>query len=182
MAKDDDLRPDILAAKKRLQSTMGSGREIKKLVTYLDEGERVDAMVGGQYGKGMGLLTLTDRRLLFIIDGMTTKTSEDFPLSRVSSVGWNGGMMTGTITIFASGNKAEIKNVSKDNGKEFVDLVRPRIADGQPSPAAAAPAPAVAHQSAPVDVADQLMKLATLRDQGILSDEEFAAQKAKLLG
>lgn len=32
------------------------------------------------------------------------------------------------------------------------------------------------------DLADQLTKLATLRDQGILSDEEFAAQKAKLLG
>jgi hypothetical protein len=33
-----------------------------------------------------------------------------------------------------------------------------------------------------VDLADQLRKLATLRDEGILSDEEFAAQKAKLLG
>jgi hypothetical protein len=34
----------------------------------------------------------------------------------------------------------------------------------------------------PVDVADQLRKLAALRDEGILSDEEFAAQKARLLG
>ena len=42
----------------------------------------------------------------------------------------------------------------------------------QPPPAAAAP----------VDVADQLRKLANLRDEGILSDEEFAAQKARLLG
>jgi hypothetical protein len=30
-------------------------------------------------------------------------------------------------------------------------------------------------------VADELSKLAKLRDQGILTDEEFAAQKAKLL-
>jgi hypothetical protein len=30
--------------------------------------------------------------------------------------------------------------------------------------------------------ADELVKLAQLRDQGILTDEEFAAQKAKLLG
>ena len=42
---------------------------------------------------------------------------------------------------------------------------------------AQAPAPEAA-----VDVADQLRKLAELRDQGILTDEEFAAQKAKLLG
>ena len=34
----------------------------------------------------------------------------------------------------------------------------------------------------PVDLADQLRKLASLRDEGILSEEEFAAQKAKLLG
>lgn len=33
-----------------------------------------------------------------------------------------------------------------------------------------------------IDVADQLRKLADLREQGTLSDEEFAAQKAKLLG
>ncbi|TFV64066.1 UNVERIFIED_ORG: SHOCT domain-containing protein [Bacillus sp. AZ43] len=32
------------------------------------------------------------------------------------------------------------------------------------------------------DLADRLRKLAELRDAGILTDEEFAAQKAKLLG
>lgn len=31
-------------------------------------------------------------------------------------------------------------------------------------------------------VADELVKLAGLRDAGVLTDEEFAAQKAKLLG
>lgn len=42
----------------------------------------------------------------------------------------------------------------------------------------AAPAPA----AEPVDVADQLQKLAQLKDQGVLTEAEFAAQKAKLLG
>jgi hypothetical protein len=32
-----------------------------------------------------------------------------------------------------------------------------------------------------VDVVAQLRSLAELRDQGILTDEEFAAQKAKIL-
>lgn len=32
-----------------------------------------------------------------------------------------------------------------------------------------------------VDVADQLRKLAELREAGVLTEEEFAAQKAKLL-
>jgi hypothetical protein len=45
--------------------------------------------------------------------------------------------------------------------------------------APAAPAPPPAEQ---VDVIDQLKRFAELRDQGILTAEEFAAQKAKLLG
>ena len=36
-------------------------------------------------------------------------------------------------------------------------------------------------QAAPVDTASQLEKLASLKEQGVLTDEEFAAQKAKLL-
>lgn len=43
------------------------------------------------------------------------------------------------------------------------------------APGAPSPAPAG-------DIADQLRKLAELRDQGILSDEEFAVQKQRLLG
>jgi len=44
----------------------------------------------------------------------------------------------------------------------------------------AVPQPAPAAGSG-VELAEQLRKLADLRDQGILTDEEFAAQKAKLL-
>ena len=44
--------------------------------------------------------------------------------------------------------------------------------------AAAAPAPAYDEP----DMIEQLKELASLKDQGILTDAEFAAQKAKLLG
>lgn len=44
--------------------------------------------------------------------------------------------------------------------------------------AAAAPPPAAAPAN---DLTAQLQQLATLKEQGILSDEEFAAAKAKLL-
>src|SRR5215208_6658914 len=45
--------------------------------------------------------------------------------------------------------------------------------------APAAPAPAAAQGQ---DVVEQIKQLADLHQQGILTDEEFAAQKAKLLG
>jgi hypothetical protein len=74
-------------------------------------------MTTGTYGKGTGLVVLTDRRLLFVQDGVMSKTTEDFPMEKVSSVEWTSGMMLGSIVIFASGNKSEIKNVNKDDGK-----------------------------------------------------------------
>jgi Short C-terminal domain len=48
-----------------------------------------------------------------------------------------------------------------------------------PAPAYAAPAPAA---PAGADIAGQLQQLATLKAQGILSDAEFEAAKAKILG
>jgi hypothetical protein len=49
----------------------------------------------------------------------------------------------------------------------------------QTAPQDAAPAPAGGGES---DMIAELKQLADLHDQGILTDEEFAAQKAKLLG
>lgn len=39
-----------------------------------------------------------------------------------------------------------------------------------------------AASAAPADPAEQIRKLAQLRDEGILSEEEFQAKKAQLLG
>nr|BEK63199.1 hypothetical protein KPHV_04260 [Kitasatospora purpeofusca] len=52
------------------------------------------------------------------------------------------------------------------------------------APAPAAPPPAAAAPAAPTmeEKLDQLKDLATLKDQGVLTEEEFAAQKARILG
>lgn len=174
MAKDNDLRPDIATAKERMRVKFGGGREIKRLTEHLWEGETVHQMTTGAYGKGTGLVVLTDRRLLFVQDGVMSKTSEDFPIAKISSVQWSSGMVMGSIVIFASGNKSEIKNVSKDDGKEMVDKIRHRIS---------APAPSTSSTSAvaSADPIEQLGKLGELRDAGVVTTEEFEAKKAELL-
>lgn len=175
--KTDGLRPDIAAAAAALPSTLGSGREIRKLAEHLWDGETVQVLVAGQYAGAAGLLTLTDRRLLFTFDGPLKSVSEDFPLGRVSSIQWSSGVIFGKVVIFASGTKAEIANVDKNRGKALVDTARDRIGPEHPVPA---PTPT------PVEtgdgIGDQLMKLAALRDAGVLSDQEFAAAKAHVLG
>jgi hypothetical protein len=52
----------------------------------------------------------------------------------------------------------------------------PQAAPAQAAPAPAAPAPAAA------DPIQQLKELGELHQSGVLTDEEFAAQKAKILG
>lgn len=176
----DHLRPDIESAKARMRVKMGGGREIKKLAGYLWEGETVQRMTTGTYGKGTGLVVMTDRRLVFVQDGVMSKSTEDFPYSKISSVSWNSGMMLGTLVVFASGNKAEIKNMNKDDGKEMADALRERLADSPASQTLATSASAPAAASGP-DVMEQLKKLGELRDAGVLTPEEFDAKKADLL-
>jgi Short C-terminal domain len=54
--------------------------------------------------------------------------------------------------------------------------------EGQAAPQAAAPAPAAAAPAAAgPSMIDQLKELGELKAQGILTEDEFAAQKAKLL-
>jgi hypothetical protein len=53
-----------------------------------------------------------------------------------------------------------------------------------PPPPQAAPAPTPAAPAAPAaeSTIDQLKELGELKSQGVITEEEFAAQKAKLLG
>ena len=58
-----------------------------------------------------------------------------------------------------------------------------RMADAQaPQQAAPPPAPAAAPAAAPPDDMAQIQQLATMKDQGLLTEEEFQAKKKQILG
>lgn len=85
-------------------------------------------------------------------------------------------MMGHNISFFASGNKVEMKWIDKKQDLSgFISTVRTRMKGGA-GEGTAAPA------TAEPDVSDQIRKLAQLRDEGILTNEEFQAKKAQLLG
>jgi hypothetical protein len=116
---------------------------------------------------------LTERRLLFFKDGWTGKTSEDFPREKVSSVQFSAGLLIGRITVFASGNKAEITNVNKHDGKRIVDNMRARLSEPTSEAEPVAPPPA--------DPVEQIRKLGELRDAGVITESEFEEKKRDLL-
>jgi hypothetical protein len=173
---EEPSREDVQSAVGRMNVKIGGRREIKKLGDHLWPDERVDEITTGYYGGGSGLIVLTDRRLFFIKDGWVSKSHEDFPLDKVSSVSFSSGLMLGGITVFASGNKAEIKNVNKDDGKRIVDNMRSRLSG--PTKAAAAASSGAAPAPDPVE---QLKKLGELHDAGVVTDEEFESKKRDLL-
>lgn len=175
---EEAVRPDIQAAMDRMVSKFGARRELKKLTEHLWHDEQVQQMTSGSYGGGLGLVILTDRRLMFIKEGIMNRTNEDFPLDKLSSAQWSSGLGLGKITVFASGNKAEITQMNKTEGKRMVDLLRARLS-APPSPTSA---PVPAPEGGGVDPVDQIRRLAELRDAGILSNEEFEAKKTDILG
>lgn len=175
-----DVRPDIDAAAEKLQSTLGAKREIQRLPEVLWEGETVEMLATGVYGKGNGLVAMTDQRLIFFKHGVMSQQVEDFPYGRISSVQWSGGMISGTLAVFASGNKAEIKQMPKDAGKALADALRARLAAPQP-PAGPAGVAAPAAPAAAPDVASRLQTLDQLRATGAITDEEYRDRRTKIL-
>ncbi|MFF4316729.1 PH domain-containing protein [Streptomyces sp. NPDC001507] len=176
-----NVRPDIDAAAAKLSSTLGSKREIQRLPEVLWEGETVEMLATGQYGGGAGLVAMTNLRLIFYKNGIMSQKVEDFPYGKVSSVQWQGGIMMGTLTVYTSGNRADIKNMPKDQGKALADDLRRHIAQGT-APGAPAAAPAVSPApAAGQDVASRLATLDQLRGQGLVSEQEYAQRRAQIL-
>jgi|SRR5689334_21532396 putative oligomerization/nucleic acid binding protein len=91
------------------------------------------------------------------------------PLLRAAAVG-GGAYMAG---------KRRARNQDYAAEQETQQDERLSALENQPAaPAAAAPGPAGPSS----DAISQLKELGQLHEQGILTDEEFAAQKAKVLG
>jgi hypothetical protein len=86
------------------------------------------------------------------------------------------GLLRGVArTAAIAGTATAVSNrVSRRQGQRWAQQEEQQ----QPAPVAAAPVPAAGGQS----TIDQLKELGELKAQGILTEEEFAAQKAKLLG
>lgn len=156
-------------------------REIKELPNILWDDEDLRDIVQGLYDNGQGILVATTRRLVFVNKGMVYGLKvEDFSYDRVTSIQYETKMMFGTITIFGSGNKAVVSQVTpKARAKSFAESVRALISETK-EPAVAAPP--VAPTAPGIDPIAQLEKLAELKDRGILTEEEFAAKKKQLLG
>lgn len=83
-------------------------------------------------------------------------------------------------TAAIAGTATAVSNrVSRRQGERWAQQGQEAAVQAQAAPASTPPAAA---QGGEPSVIDQLKELGELKAQGILTEEEFAAQKAKLLG
>ncbi|MCL2831439.1 MAG: PH domain-containing protein [Betaproteobacteria bacterium] len=150
-------------------------KELNHLPEVLADGEQVLAFTSGLMDGNTWLLTLTDRRIIFLDKGMIyglNQTSID--LDKVNSVTARTGIIFGEISIQDGASSRQIDNVWKKTVVAFTNKVRDAIEARKSRNAPAS-------QSTGDDVVTKLEKLAALLEKGIINQEEFAQQKAKLL-
>lgn len=109
--------------------------------------------------------------------GSMSKAKQDaevIPLRSASSVqAKKDGLVYTKVTVFASGNTVEFR-MRHDEAQHFKNLISDMLVRGSAGPSEA--------PSSSGDFAEQIKKLGELRDEGLLTEEEFQAKKKQLLG
>lgn len=101
-----------------------------------------------------------------------------YPLRSVTGIQYEKGgflsIMGAFVILVAGGDNRRVQVPSKEASAQVVADINNYIATYHQ-------ANQVASVAAPISVADELTKLANLRNAGFLTEEEFQSQKAKLL-
>lgn len=165
------------AARTHGTKSVANGHLFKdKVLDELAPGERIIVATHGFHDDKPTILTVTDRRIIMIsgeVLGWDT-ASQTIALDKVSSISEKAGFALGTIRISTSNDEIEVKKVATNEVKSVVSAAR-RALEQKSAPS---PAPATNGGSS----VDELKNLAELHAAGVLTDEEFAAAKARILG
>lgn len=173
MATEDEIRAQ-LSHLDGVSKWLGK-REIKALPSVLWPTEVIQNGVQGTYNNRHGMLIATSSRLIFIDKSLTGRLRvEDFPYDKITSIQYEVGWVLGQIRIFASGNRADIIGIQKALVQPFAEMVRAKVTDSS--------APSSNQRgSINSDLTAQIERLADMHTQGLLSAEEFATAKSRLL-
>jgi hypothetical protein len=180
--------------------------EIRKVANRLDQDEKVRLVAkqsrikpGGSALATPNIVFATDKRVIIRNPTMLgmRENIEDIPYDKMTGVKLEKGVFSSTILIRAPGlsemsrvsnhsgliawgwgEDGQIDALSKDKGERLFTIIREGI-DGAKKGAAGQSATTIVNQQ--ISIADELTKLATLKQQGIISEIEFTQMKQDLL-
>lgn len=153
-------------------------KEFRHLGNLLRFSEHVQELGQGQFAGKQGLVVLTDERIFFLEKSLGSETMEQFDLDAITSVGLAKKITGETLRIFTAGHTTEIKSMGHGQGDAIERAFR-TVQHSRQQTATAQARPASAPNEDPIT---QIERLASLRDRGLLSSEEFEAKKAELIG
>lgn len=151
----------------------GEPSELKIIPDMLLPGEELQS-----YAKAVsddnrfGILALTNKRLLFVAKGITGNKTEDFSFDKIASIDCSTPPLIrySEVVVQSYGGFSRYKNVPKKEAAQIVGATREYIHSSKEAPTAYG------------DKYEQLEKLAALKNNGVLTEEEFQSEKRKILG
>lgn len=163
----------------------------KKAFEYMEKNilnpdEKVLATIPAEYDKNKkteikGVLVATDQKLIFGTITVNREHFESFDYRKMVGISLaNDGFLSKELHInFSRGKKVFDDIVNDDSFKHFLDAVKKQITESKKTP----PKPKANTKSAPQPESkyEKLAQIAKLRDQGVLTEEEFKAEKQKIL-
>jgi len=153
-------------------------RKVELFAENLADDEHILAGVRGYFKEIRGRLVATERRLLFIErKGFFGSIVESFPYSRINEVSASKDVFRGDLIINSGASTERIKGIQKRFLTPFLHFVQRALADFRHGGPIGAPSNNVASN----DIASLLERLAALRDRGVLTGQEFQAQKERIL-
>lgn len=192
--RSDEIQEQILALNTKLSSSVND--EIDELVKVLDTDEKLVAIADAKYlhNNMNGLLVATQRKVLFLNKKFFRSIyKKEFPHQNINNVLDDTGEKDSLLKILTKGPTADFILNGSNSAQLFCEAIEGYIKSSehkqkpqftQPELKTSAFHPS---QQRPIQkedssiVFDKLEKLGRLRDNGILTDDEFAEQKKKLL-
>jgi hypothetical protein len=150
-------------------------KEVRHLHNVIRSSERVVELGQGNFDGKQGIIVLTSERLFFYEKSMMgTESMQEFALPAIQALSVSKKLTGERIEVAHSGTRAEITNMGHGQAdiivRAFHQLRRDATALSLQSDATARP-----------DPMEQLQRLAQLREQGIITAEEFDRKKSELL-
>lgn len=154
-------------------------KNLELVKSHLKNGDSIKFSVYGAYETKVmgndslrnGIFVATESGITFFAKKLMGYDLESFPFENISSIEQSKGLMGHTITLFASGNKSSMKWISTSDVLGFLNFVKSNIGN-----------PKVENNNiGNTDIPSQIQKLSELKDQGILTEDEFNLKKTELL-
>ncbi len=173
---------DAQLARLQVFQTYFTKKEVAHLPEVIQPGETIHAIASGMYDNNTWLVVATDRRVLFLDKGMFAGLKQlSLPLDQIQAVAHSVGMLLGEVAISTAGVTWTIQSMTpKETAARFAQVVEGLVQWVRQQRHAPVVAPQPVQQQ--YDPLAQLERLAQLRQSGALTDVEFTAAKAKLLG